>query len=63
MKKSVILTEIDSNNKNIAASNHREKIIKLQQNYYKNIIIYNNDSKLFNNKIDVKSFISYSLYK
>ena len=62
-KESAILTEIDSNNKIIAASNHREKIVKLQQNYHENIIIYSNDFKLSNNKIGAESFISYSLHK
>ena len=62
-KKSTILTEIDSNDKNIAASNHREKIVKLQQNHHENIIIYSDDFKLSEKKIDAGSFISYSLYK
>ena len=63
MKKLVILTEIDSNDKNIVALNYKEKIIKLQQNHHKNIIIYNDNFKFFNNKIDAESFISYSLHK
>ena len=62
-KKSAILTEIDSNSKNTAASNHRIKITDLQQNHHENIIIYSDGSKLSEGKIGAGSYISYSVNK
>jgi hypothetical protein len=54
------LTEIDSNNKSIAASNHREKVTKLQQNHSENIIIYSDDSKQ-DSHAGAAAYISYSI--
>ena len=62
-KKSVILTEIDSNEKKKAAENHREKITNLQQNHHENIIIYSDDSKVSESQIGAESYISYFLEK
>ena len=59
-KKSAILTEIDSSDKNTAASNHRVKIAALQQSHHKNIIIYSDGSKLSEEKIGAGGYISYS---
>ncbi len=58
-QKSAILTEIDSNNKIIAAENHRKRIELLQQNYSENIIIYFDDSKQ-DSYAGAAAYISYS---
>jgi hypothetical protein len=62
-EKSAILTEIDSNFKEIAASNHRVKIASLQQNHHENIIIYCDGFKLSEEKIGAGSYISYSQHE
>ena len=45
-QKSAIKTEICSDDKNAAASKHKDKILAIQQNHEENIIIYSDDSKL-----------------
>ena len=57
-QKSAILTEINSNNKIIAAENHRKRIELLQQNHSENIIIYSDDSKQ-DSYADAAAYISY----
>ena len=47
----------------MAAKNHRNKIIDLQQNHLENIIIYSDGSKLSELKAGAGSFISYSYNK
>ena len=51
------------NDKITAAANHRTKIIDLQQNHFKNIIIYSDGFKLLNDKAGAGSYISYSYNK
>ena len=60
-QKSVIKTEIDQDDKIIAANNYRIKLADLQQNHLENIIIYSDSSKLSNNKAGTGSYISYSI--
>jgi ribonuclease HI len=62
-QKIAIETEIDSNSKIIAASNHRIKISAIQQNHSENIIIYSDGSKLSETQAGAGSYISYSLCK
>ncbi len=59
-KKSVISTEIDQNDKIIAAENHRKQLELLQQNHSENIIIYSDGSKQ-NFYAEAGAFISYSI--
>ena len=59
-QKSAILTEIDSDSKIIAASNHRERVVQLQQNHSENIIIYSDGSKSDCNA-GAAAYISYSI--
>jgi hypothetical protein len=58
-QKSAILTEINSNNKIIAAKNYRKEIELLQQNYSENIIIYSDNLKQ-DFYANAAAYISYS---
>src|SRR5207247_6381804 len=60
-QKSAILTEIDSDSKIIAASNHRERVVQLQQNHSENIIIYSDGSKSDCNA-GAEGYISFYIY-
>src|SRR5213083_2777167 len=62
-QKSAIKTEICSDNKNAAASRHKNKILAIQQNHEENIIIYSDDSKLSEVQTGAESYISYSIDK
>src|SRR6266480_3389424 len=60
-KKSTIEAEIDSNDKIIAAENHRKLISSLQQNHSENILIYSDGSKLSEFQAGAGAYISYSI--
>src|SRR5438034_7555756 len=62
-QKSAIKTEICSDDKNTAASRHKDKILAIQQNHEENIIIYSDGSKLSEIQTGAGSYISYSLNK
>ena len=62
-QKSAIKTEICSDDKNTAASKHKNKILAIQQNHEENIIIYSDDSKLSETQAGAGSYISYSIDK
>ena len=51
--------EINSNNKIIAAENHRKLILALQQNHSENILIYSDDSKLTEFQADTEAYLFY----
>ena len=62
-QKSAIKTEIYSDDKNAAASKHKDKILAIQQNHSENIIIYSDGSKLSETQTGAGSYISYAIDK